>query len=174
MTGFGHDINDPFVENQPILLDARNHLNLFFLYISFKIIRRDNIDGSTWLLERFSFSQHIVFHGLKIQNGGSTDVQGESSHLTSHFTRSGCVPIILSASRYELRDDIPLQFQFLFVDDTVCVVVEHLLLKGVEGLVELEPGVARSESGDKNIGLGPSRSVVLDAGVNSFQNVVST
>ena len=63
---------------------------------------------------------------------------------------------------------------FPFVDDTVCVVEEYLLPKGVEGLVQLEPGVAGGEGGDKNVGLGPSRGVILDAGVNSFQNVVGT
>ena len=52
------------------------------------------------------------------------------------------------------------------------VIIKHLLLKSVEGLVQLEPGVARGEGGDKYIGLGPFGEVVIYTGVDSFQNVI--
>ena len=52
------------------------------------------------------------------------------------------------------------------------VIIKHLLLKGVEGLVQLEPGVACGEGGDKCIGLDPFGGVVIYTGVDSFQNVI--
>ena len=86
--------------------------------------------------------------------------------------------------RHELGNDAPLQLirhvpqevtngdgrltGFPLVDHTFRGIITHLLLKGVEGLVQLEPGVARGEGCDKNIGLGPFGGVVIDAGVNSF------
>ena len=60
------------------------------------------------------------------------------------------------------------------VHHTVCIIIEDLLLKGVQGLVELQSSMTGSESGYENIGLGAFDSIVVDTGVDSFQDVVGT
>ena len=94
----------------------------------------------------------------------------KSESCKRKFEIKGCFFFVILTFHFHFH----FTFYFPLVDDTVVVAEEHLLLKSMEGLVQLEPGVARGESGDKNIGLGPFRGVVLDAGVNSFQNVVGT
>ena len=127
---------------------------------------------------------------MKIENGGATDVQGESTYIGHHFTVSYRVPVILIAPRNKLGDDVPVQFighvpqKFTCgdggligtpsVDHTVRIIVKDLLLKGVEGFVELQSSMARGESRHKDVGLGAFDGIVLDAGVNSFQDVVGT
>ena len=59
-----------------------------------------------------------------------------------------------------------------FVHHTVCVIIEDLLLKGVQGLVEFEPSMTGGERCYENIGLGAFDSIVVDTSVNSFQDVV--
>ena len=56
----------------------------------------------------------------------------------------------------------------------VRIVVKDLLLKGVEGLVELQSSMAHGESRHKDIGLGAFDGIVLDTGVNGLQDVVGT
>ena len=58
------------------------------------------------------------------------------------------------------------------VHHTIGIVIEDLLLKGVQGLVELQSSMTGSESGYENIGFGTFDGIVVDAGVNGFQNVV--
>ena len=57
---------------------------------------------------------------------------------------------------------------------TLSVSVEDLLLKGVEGLVEFQPSMACGESCYEDVGFGPFDRILLDAGVDSLQDVVST
>ena len=96
---------------------------------------------------------------MKIENSRTADVQSETAYLAHHFTLSCRVPIILSAPGNELSDDIPVQFirhvpQKITrgdggligtpsVDHTVRIMAKNLLLKGVEGLVELQSSMAR-------------------------------
>ena len=112
-----------------------------------KIIRRYHIGGTAMIQWVLQFSQNIVFHGLKIQDSCAANIQGESSDLTHHFTLPCRVPVILSASRNELGDDVTIQFvghvpqkitcgdggltRTPSVDHTVRVIIKHLLLKGV-------------------------------------------
>ena len=49
-----------------------------------------------------------------------------------------------------------------------------MFLKGVQRLVELEPSMARSESRHEDIGLGAFDGIVLDAGIDSLQDIVGT
>ena len=58
------------------------------------------------------------------------------------------------------------------VHHTICVIIKDLLLKGVQGLIQLQSSMTGGESGYENIGLGAFDSIVLDTGVDSFQNVV--
>ena len=127
---------------------------------------------------------------MKIENGGTADVQGESVYLAHHFALSCCVPIILSAPRNKLGDDVPVQLirhvpqkithgdegliGTTSVDHTVRIIVKDLLLKGVQGLIELEPSMARGEGHHKDVGLGAFDGIVLDTGVNGLQDVVGT
>ena len=60
------------------------------------------------------------------------------------------------------------------VHDTVGIIVEDLLLKGVEGLVEFEPSMTRGESRFEDVGFGPFDRILLDAGVDGLQDVVGT
>ena len=57
---------------------------------------------------------------------------------------------------------------------TLSVSVEDLLLKSVEGLVEFQPSMACGESCYEDVGFGPFDRILLDAGVDSLQDVVST
>ena len=50
ITGSGGDINDALVKHQPILLHARNHLNLFLFQIPFEIIRVGDVQISARVL----------------------------------------------------------------------------------------------------------------------------
>ena len=127
---------------------------------------------------------------MKIENSRTADVQGETAYLAHHFPLSCRVPIILSAPRNKLGGDVPVQFirhvpqkitrgeEGLIgtpsVDHTVRILVKDLLLKGVEGLVELQSSMARSESRHKDVGLGAFDGIVLDTGVNGLQDVVGT
>ena len=127
---------------------------------------------------------------MKIKNGGPPNIQRETADLAHHFTCASRVPIILGAPRNKLSDDVSVQFighvpQKIpggntgltwtpLVHHTVRIVVKHLLLKGVEGLVELEPSMARGERRHKDIGLGAFNGIVLDTGVDGLQNVVGT
>ena len=45
MTRFGRDIYHPLVENQPILLYARNDLNFFLFLIPLEMIRCDYVQS---------------------------------------------------------------------------------------------------------------------------------
>ena len=97
-----------------------------------------------WVLQ---FSQNIVFHGLKIQDNCAANISGESLDLTHPFTLPCRVPIVLSAPRNEIGDDIPVQFihpvpqkitcgdgglaRTPSVDHTVLVIIKYLLLEGV-------------------------------------------
>ena len=58
------------------------------------------------------------------------------------------------------------------VDHTVRIIVKDLFLEGVQRLVELEPSMARSESRHEDIGAFDG--IVLDAGIDSLQDVVGT
>ena len=49
-----------------------------------------------------------------------------------------------------------------------------MLLEGVQGLVELESSMAHGESRHKDVGFGAFDRIVLDAGVDGFQDVVGT
>ena len=125
---------------------------------------------------------------MKIENSGASDVQRETAYPANHFSSSGLVPIILGASRNELGDDVPVEFirhvpqKITFGDggltgtplvhDTIGIEIKDLLLKGVQGLVELEPSMARGESRHKDIGLGAFDGIVLDSGVNGLQDIV--
>ena len=60
------------------------------------------------------------------------------------------------------------------VHHTICIIIEDLLLKGVQGLVELESSMTGGESGHENVGLGAFDSIVVDTGVDSLQDVVGT
>ena len=127
---------------------------------------------------------------MKIENGRPPDVQRETADLAHHFTSTGRVPIILGAPRNELGDNVPIQFirhipQKIpggntgltgtpLVHDAICVIVEDLLLKGVQRLVELESSMTRRESRHKDVGLGAFDSIILDTGVNGLQDVVGT
>ena len=127
---------------------------------------------------------------MKIENGGTADVQGETAYLAHHFALSCCVPIILSAPRNKLGDDVPVQFirhvlQKITrgdggligtpsVDHTVRIIVKDLFLEGVQGLVELQSSMASGESRHKDVGLGAFDGIVLDTGVNGLQDVVGT
>ena len=127
---------------------------------------------------------------MEIEDGGAADVQGETAYLTHHFACAGRIPIILSAPRNKLSDDVSVQFirhvpqkiadgnaglaKTPLVHDTVGIIVEDLLLKGIEGLVEFEPSMARGESCYEDIGFGAFNSIVLDTGVNGLQDVVGT
>ena len=127
---------------------------------------------------------------MTIENGGATDVQGESTYFAHHFALSCRVPIVLSAPRNKLGDDVPVQFirhvpQKITrgdggligtpsVDHTVHIIVKDLLLKSIEGLIEFEPSMTRGESRHKNVGLGAFDGIVLDTGVDGLQDVVDT
>ena len=127
---------------------------------------------------------------MKIENSGASDVQRETAYLANHFSSTGLVPIILGASRNELGDDVPVEFirhvpqKITFGDggltgtplvhDTIGIEIKDLLLKGVQGLVELEPSMARCESRHKDVGLGAFDGIVLDTGVDGLQDVVGT
>ena len=60
------------------------------------------------------------------------------------------------------------------VHDTIGIVIQDLLLEGVQRLVELEPGVTGSESRHKDVGFGAFDGIVVDAGVDGFQDIVGT
>ena len=127
---------------------------------------------------------------MKIKNGRPPNVQRETADLAHHFTSTGRVPIILGAPRNELGDDVPIQFirhvpekipsgntgltGTPLVHYTVGIIVEDLLLEGVQGLIELESSMTRGERRHKDVGLGAFDSIVLDTGVDGFQNVVGT
>ena len=127
---------------------------------------------------------------MKIENSGTTDVQSETADLAHHFASTGLVPIILSAPGNKLSDDVSIQFvrhvpQKIpggntgltgtpLVHDAICVIVEDLLLKGVQRLVELESSMARRESRHKDVGFSTFDGIVLDTGVDGFQDVVGT
>ena len=121
---------------------------------------------------------------MKIENSGTADVQGETAYLAHDFTLSCRVPIILGAPRNKLSDDVPVQLvrhvpqkitrgdEGLIgtpsVDHTVRIVLKDLLLKGVQGLVELQSSMTRGESRHKDIGLSAFDGIVLDTGVNGL------
>ena len=48
------------------------------------------------------------------------------------------------------------------------MIVEDLLLKGIEGLVEFEPSMTRSESCYEDVGFCPFDGILLDAGVDGL------
>ena len=60
-----------------------------------------------------------------------------------------------------------------FVHYTIGIVIKDLLLKGIQGLVELESSMTGSERCYENIGLGAFDSIVLDAGINGLQDIIS-
>ena len=154
------------------------------------MIRCDNVQVSARVLRRVYFRDNIVFHGVENEDGGAADVQRETTYLTHHFTSTGLVPIILGAPGNELSDDVPVQFirhtsqkiadgnagwaRTPLVHDTVGIIVEDLLLKGVEGLVEFEPSMTRGESCYEDVRFGPFDRILLDAGVDGLQEVVGT
>ena len=121
---------------------------------------------------------------MKIENGGAADVQSETEYLAHHVTCAGRVPIILGTPRNKLGDDVPIYFirhvpQKITrgnggltgtpsVDHTVRIIVKDLLLKGVERLVEFQPGVTGGEGRHKDVGLGTFDGIVLDTGVDSL------
>ena len=127
---------------------------------------------------------------MEIKNRRSADVQRETAYLAHYFACASRVPIILGAPRNELGDDVSVQFighvpQKItrgnrgligtpLVHNTIGIIVKDLLLKGVEGLVELEPSMARGESRHKDVGFGAFDGIVLDTGVNGLQDVVGT
>ena len=127
---------------------------------------------------------------MEVEDSPPTDVQRETAYLTHHFAPTGLVPIILGAPENKLGIDVPVQFighvpQKIpggnagltgtpLVHHTICIIVEDLLLKGVQGLVELEPSMTGGESRHKDVGFGAFDSIVLDAGVDGFQDVVGT
>ena len=47
-------------------------------------------------------------------------------------------------------------------------------MKGVEGLVEFQPSIARGETCYEDVGFGPFDRILLDAGVDDLQDVVGT
>ena len=125
---------------------------------------------------------------MKIKNGGPPNIQGETADLTHHFACASRVPIILSTPRNKLGDDVSVQFirhipQKIArgdrgltwtpaVNDTVRVIVKDLLLEGVQGLIELESCMARGERRHKDVGFGAFDGIVLDTGIDGFQDVV--
>ena len=127
---------------------------------------------------------------MEIEDGRPADVQGETAYLTHHFTSTGLVPIIFCAPRNELGDDVPVHFirhisqkipdgnaglaRTPLVHDTVGIIVEDLVLKGVEGLVEFEPSMARGESRYEDVRFGAFDRIFLDAGVDGLQDIVGT
>ena len=127
---------------------------------------------------------------MKIEDSGTADVQRETAYLAHHFASTGLVPIILGAPGNKLGDDVPVQFirhvpQKIargdrgltgtpLVHHTIRVVIQDLLLEGVQGLVELESSMAGGESRHKDVGFGAFDDIVLDAGVDGFQDVVGT
>ena len=58
------------------------------------------------------------------------------------------------------------------VHHTISIIIEDLLLKGVQGLVQLQSSMTGGESGYKDIGLGAFDSIAVDAGVDGFQDIV--
>ena len=59
-----------------------------------------------------------------------------------------------------------------FVDHTVCVIIKHLLLEGVQRLVEFQPGLTGGEGRYEDIGLGAFDRIVMDTGVDGLPDVV--
>ena len=55
-----------------------------------------------------------------------------------------------------------------FVHHTISVIIEDLLLKGVQGLIQLQSSMTGGESGYKDIGLGAFGGIVLDTGVDGL------
>ena len=118
---------------------------------------------------------------MKIENSRTADVQSETAYLTHHFAVSCFVPIILSAPRNKLGDDVSVQFirhvpqkitrgdEGLIgtpsVNHTVRIIVKDLFLEGI---------MARGEGCHKDVGLGAFDGIVLDTGVNGFQDVIGT
>ena len=107
----------------------------------------DRFGGTAMIQWILQLGQNIIFHGLKIQDSCAANIQGESSDLTHHFALPCRVPIVLSAPRIELGDEIPVQFirhvpqkitygdggltRTPSVDRIVRVIIKHLSLEGV-------------------------------------------
>ena len=60
------------------------------------------------------------------------------------------------------------------IHDTIGIIIQDLLLKGVQGLVELQSSMERGESRHKDVGFGAFDSIVVDTGVDGLQDVVGT
>ena len=125
---------------------------------------------------------------MKIKNSGAADAQSKTAYLAYHFACTCCIPIILGASRNKLGDDVSIQLvrhvpekipggnagltRTPLVHHTVRIVIEDLLLEGVQGLVKLQSSMAGGESRHKDVGLGAFDRIVLDTSVNGLQDVV--
>ena len=108
------------------------------------MVRVGDWDESALLRGILEFCQDVGFHGSKIEHLATAYVQSKATHFALEFAPSGFIAIIFRPARDKFDNVVPLQLvghlaqkissrdlgltRTLFINDTVRVVIEHLLL----------------------------------------------
>lgn len=129
------------------MLYAWNDFDLLLFQIPLEIISRDHVQRATMVLWIVQFCQDVVFHGVKIEDSQTANIQGESPDIADHFSLHCRVTVVFDTTRDEFCDDVTIEFirhvpekvaggdeglnRVPFVHHTIGIIVKDLLLEGM-------------------------------------------
>jgi len=129
------------------MLYTWNDFDPLLFQIPLEIIRHDHVQRVTMVLWIVQFCQDVVFHGVKIEDIRTVNIQGESLDIADHFSLPCHVTVVFGTTWDEFGDDVTIKFihhvpekvasgdegliRVPFVHHTIGVIVKDLLLEGI-------------------------------------------
>ena len=101
-------VNHPLVEDNPVVLRLRYHSNILEFGIPFEMVQVMYFQMG--FLSLLQFLENSLLHGVIVQHGHTTYVQGKTPHLALHLAPGGLVPVVFSPAGDKLFNKIPLHF----------------------------------------------------------------